>query len=411
MADHPSLTRLAEVMVRTGDQWERGSGYLVAPGWVLTACHVIQGADCIGVWLGMPLELRDEARLDVDSADILRVPSADLALLPISGVDSEVEQVLFGRLDRGTATPVVAGAAGCPRFKLRPDPGRPAEEVREVHYAWGAISALSQAKTRTYEFAVAVPPSPDPEPDLHSPWEGMSGAAVWADGRLVGVVGQHHERDPPAILTVLPVEEVFAHASAHKIRRWQQALDEALPASANELAVATPPTRRTTEEGRARRVAALAPLVIETLAMAGATTIVAAMTTDTWSAAREGAAKLFRRHSPDQHADIEAQLDANVALVSRARDAERARGALIGVWQVELEEFLTCYPDAAGELGILIAQIQAMLPTAQQQWVQHNTARDHSVINAVQHGTQHNYYMDSPVSRPPAGLAPDESDS
>jgi hypothetical protein len=151
--------------------------------------------------------------------------------------------------------------------------------------------------------------------------------------------------------------------------------------------------------------------VIEALAMTGATTVVAAMATDTWSTAREGIAKLFRRRSPDRQAAIEAQLDANAALVVQAQDTERARGALTGLWQLELEGFLTRHPDAADELGTLVAQIQAALPTAQQQWVQHNTARDHSLLNAVQHGTQHNYYMDSPVSRPEEGLAPDESDS
>jgi hypothetical protein len=147
---------------------------------------------------------------------------------------------------------------------------------------------------------------------------------------------------------------------------------------------------------------------IEEMAMFGATTIVAAMATDTWSAAREGAAQLFRR-GLGQQAHIEVQLDANAALVGQARDADRARGALTGLWQ--LEAFLTRHPDAAEELGTLIAHIQAGLPEAQQQWVQHNTARDHSLLNAVQHGTQHNYYMDSPVSRPEEGLAPDESDS
>ena len=149
---------------------------------------------------------------------------------------------------------------------------------------------------------------------------------------------------------------------------------------------------------------------IEEMAMFGATTIVAAMATDTWSAAREGAAQLFRR-GPHRHAHIEVQLDANAALVVQADDADRARGALAGLWQLELEAFLTRHPDAAEELGTLIAHIQAGLPEAQQQWVQHNTARDHSLLNAVQHGTQHNYYMDCPDSRLPAGLVPDESDS
>ncbi|MFF9763262.1 MULTISPECIES: hypothetical protein [Streptomyces] len=151
------------------------------------------------------------------------------------------------------------------------------------------------------------------------------------------------------------------------------------------------------------------PQEIQTLAMVGATTIVAAMATDAWATARDRAAELFHRRSPDRQADIEAQLDANAALVARAEDGERARGALIGLWQLELEGFLARHPDAAGDLSALAAEIQAVLPAAQQQWVQNNTARDHGVVNAVQHGAQHNYYMDATSARPPEGPAPDES--
>ena len=148
---------------------------------------------------------------------------------------------------------------------------------------------------------------------------------------------------------------------------------------------------------------------IEALAMTGAATIVAAMATDAWTAARDHLAEFFGHHSPDRQAGIEAQLKANAALVTRAGDVDRARKALIGPWQLELEDFLTRHPDAAEELSTLTAQIQAGLPVAQHQWVQHNTARDHSMQNAVQHGTQHNYYMDSPGSRSQAGLTSDES--
>ncbi|OMI84591.1 hypothetical protein BSZ07_38090 [Streptomyces sp. M1013] len=151
------------------------------------------------------------------------------------------------------------------------------------------------------------------------------------------------------------------------------------------------------------------PQEIQTLAMAGATTIVAAMATDAWATARDRAVELFHRRSPDRQADIEAQLDANAALVTRAGDGERARGTLIQLWQLELEGFLADYPDAAGDLSALAAEIRTALPAAQQQWVQNNTARDDSVVNAVQHGSQHNYYMDATSARPPEGLEPDES--
>ena len=41
-----------------------------------------------------------------------------------------------------------------------------------------------------------VPPTPSPS--VHSPWEGMSGGAVFAGSRIVGVVGQHELRESTA---------------------------------------------------------------------------------------------------------------------------------------------------------------------------------------------------------------------
>jgi S1-C subfamily serine protease len=56
--DHPARARVAEIMVsRVGKEDTRGSGYLVSPGWVLTAHHVVKDAASVGVWLGAPREL------------------------------------------------------------------------------------------------------------------------------------------------------------------------------------------------------------------------------------------------------------------------------------------------------------------------------------------------------------------
>ena len=89
MIDHPARARVAEIMVartgRTGEEHTRGSGYLVSPGWVLTAHHVVKDAASVGVWLGAPPELAPEAGVGVDVGRVLAVPAADLALLPLGG--------------------------------------------------------------------------------------------------------------------------------------------------------------------------------------------------------------------------------------------------------------------------------------------------------------------------------------
>jgi SOS-response transcriptional repressor LexA len=264
VVDHPARARVAEIIVsRVGNENTRGSGYLVSPGWVLTAHHVVYGAVSVGVWLGAPAELAPNAGVGVDPGRVLAVPAADLALLPVGGQadDPLGEPALLGRLDWEPGPPVPVAAAGCPRFKLRPAPDRPGVLLRELGYAIGSIAALP-SKTGRFTFAVDVPPGPDPEPDKHSPWEGMSGAAVWASGRLIGVVGQHHPREGLATLTVCPIERLFGSESEDQLEAWRTALPQ-LPATAEDLWLATPPTVRKIEVARARRAAeALAPRVL-----------------------------------------------------------------------------------------------------------------------------------------------------
>lgn len=229
MSGHPVRARVADIVAERACGGRRGSGYLVADGWVLTARHVVAGAAKVAVWLGAPPRLGPEGRRGVDLASALLDEGSDLALLPITvGAEAPNPPALLGRLDRDSAAPVPVVAAGCPRFKLRagPTPGR---LLRELHEAHGTVAARSNAKTRTYEMAdLTVVPPDDAEPDKHSPWEGMSGAAVWADQRLVGVVGQHHPSEGRDTLTARPLEALLS-GPADRSARWREALGPRLP--------------------------------------------------------------------------------------------------------------------------------------------------------------------------------------
>ncbi|MFF7655741.1 hypothetical protein ACFZCY_38965 [Streptomyces sp. NPDC007983] len=127
-------------------------------------------------------------------------------------------------------------------------------------------------------------------------------------------------------------------------------------------------------------------MMLEELILAGGTTVVGAMATDSWIAARGGVARLFRRRGEDQQAAIEAQLDNNAALVARADDAERVRQSLLPVWLLELESLLDQHPDAVDELRELISEVQKRLPETQRAWVQNNVAKDGGQLFAVQGG-------------------------
>jgi hypothetical protein len=126
--------------------------------------------------------------------------------------------------------------------------------------------------------------------------------------------------------------------------------------------------------------------ILEALALTGATTVVAAMATNAWQAARAGTARLFRHDGPARQEAAAAQLEADAALVARAGNAERARRGLIPRWQLELEELLRDHGDAAGEVQALVREVRSLLPRAQQSWVQNNIARDHGQVFAAMGG-------------------------
>ena len=252
------------VVVRSDGERRRGCGYLVAPGWVLTAEHVVAGVTSIAVWFGAPQILEPESGTGVAPGTILCLEEADLALLPVNRPQRSPgdENVLVGRLDRSATEPAPVVAAGFPRFKLRPAPGRPGVNLREVHFATGTIAPGSNVKTGTLELAVLVEPAEDPEPDSHSPWEGMSGAAVFVSGRLVGVVGQHHPGESRRVLAVRPLTGLFDPAAGQELARWRAVLPQ-LGGSSADLTLATVPSPRKLTVRRAQRAAGnLAPAVL-----------------------------------------------------------------------------------------------------------------------------------------------------
>lgn len=101
-------------------------------------------------------------------------------------------------------------------------PQAPPSQYRDSHQANGTIAPLGNRRERTLEILV---PSPAPDPDpRHSPWEEMSGAAVWCKGCIIGVVSKHHPGDGLGSL------------AAARIERLYSTLDIQALASAGELA-------------------------------------------------------------------------------------------------------------------------------------------------------------------------------
>ncbi|MGY0057069.1 trypsin-like peptidase domain-containing protein [Streptomyces sp. LZ34] len=179
--------RVAEVLVTVAvGPGRRGSGYLVAPGTVLTAAHVVAGAARVRVRFQAH---RPEERV-VTAEVAFAHAGADVAVLALSDRSDEVVGARYGRVGEHDAV-LRCSAMGFPAFKLRDgQDGRPYRDSEHVH---GTCSVLSNRKEGTLDLRV-------PPPD--GSWDGMSGAAVFSGDRIVGVVAAHHFDDGPGRLAV-----------------------------------------------------------------------------------------------------------------------------------------------------------------------------------------------------------------
>ncbi|MER5220773.1 effector-associated domain 2-containing protein [Streptomyces flaveus] len=221
-----AAVRVAEVLVsRPGGQpGRRGSGYRVAERCVLTAAHVVAGpvasvrvrvdADRPGEWTA-------------DAHVVLLAEAADVALLEITGAPpgpGGTEQPRYAAVpDADVVLPF--SAVGFPRFKLRKDSmrllddGAPSQ-YRDSCHLTGTVSVLSNRREGTLELAVPAPRA-DSEPE-RSPWEGMSGAVVWCDGAVIGVVSAHHRSDGLGRLAASRVEHWYEVLSAAELERFHR---------------------------------------------------------------------------------------------------------------------------------------------------------------------------------------------
>ncbi|MFS8477990.1 MAG: hypothetical protein FWJ93_03290 [Micromonosporaceae bacterium] len=110
---------------------------------------------------------------------------------------------------------------------------------------------------------------------------------------------------------------------------------------------------------------------LATLAMTGATTLVAAMATSAWDFARSRVAALLGRHGDG---DVEARLQRSADRVSAASEPETVRREQVTRWRDDLVDVLREHPDAQDELRALIAELRTRIPQPAQQWMQQVTA-------------------------------------
>ncbi len=213
--------RAAEVITdRAAGTKGRGSGYLVTSRQVLTAAHVLTdavevrvrfNADQAGEWSAQAETTWSDPDLDIAVLGIL-----ESSIVPPRAAPAAA-RVRFGRIAR---PPVDCEALGFPLFKLREDSSRLSANDRPSRYrnsehAIGTVTSWSGLRDGTMSVRVGAPER-DPKHD-RSPWEGMSGAALFSGEYLIGVIGKHYRGDGLGTLTAYRIDHWHNQLTAEQI--------------------------------------------------------------------------------------------------------------------------------------------------------------------------------------------------
>ncbi|GLW49743.1 hypothetical protein Stsp02_54040 [Streptomyces sp. NBRC 14336] len=166
----PDPARVTEVWAPSDSGERRGSGYRVGERYVLTAAHPVRGVLHAGVRDG---GTRRTARV------LFCSEAAGAALLELLEPSVDAPPPLYGTVPE-TDAGVPFTTAGFPLA------------------APGTVFRTSgRLRPRRTALELTVPPPPA----ARSPWEGMSGAPVWCEGALVGLVGGQERASDPSRLT------------------------------------------------------------------------------------------------------------------------------------------------------------------------------------------------------------------
>ena len=201
----PLAERIVEVIADLGQgaehRYRYGSGCIVCGHTVLTAAHVVIGAQAVQVRL--PDKILRPAKIDLKFIGGDDAP--DLALIDIDDDAIDLAPIQLAMVDRNSAaaTPVDGcHVVGYPQFMKKPSAGR------ETADAFGHVPVLAGLVSGLLTVQVTAFPRPLPPARTalgETEWSGMSGAPVVADGCLLGVVSEHAPREGPSAITAVPL--------------------------------------------------------------------------------------------------------------------------------------------------------------------------------------------------------------
>ncbi|MFI9848566.1 hypothetical protein ACIHFD_66995 [Nonomuraea sp. NPDC051941] len=98
---------------------------------------------------------------------------------------------------------------------------------------------------------------------------------------------------------------------------------------------------------------------MDPIVLAAGTALVTAMVTDAWQSAREGVVALWRKARPEQADAVQAELvEVRGQMLEARRDGDAdTEQALVGSWQVRLQQLLRDDPSLAQEINRVLDEV------------------------------------------------------
>ena len=219
----PLRERVVEVQASLGaeraQRYRYGSGFRLGGRLVLTAAHVVAGAAAAGITVRGPDKVPHPARVvDGLAGD---PDTVDLALLELCDQTAELPAPPVAAVDRDAPVPVPVEGCWAVGYPLFQEVESAAGVVRETAQVWGMILPAENLVDELLSLHVTSAPRalpPQQEALGESQWSGMSGAAVFAGERLIGVVSEHATRRGESTISVTPLaylNRLPAVAAAH----------------------------------------------------------------------------------------------------------------------------------------------------------------------------------------------------
>ena len=221
----PVRERVVEVQVvlgtGPGERYRYGSGFRLGGRLVLTAAHVVAGAAAAGITVRGPDKVLHPARVVTGLAG--DADTVDLALLELCDQAAELPAPLVAVVDRDAPVPVPVEGCWAVGYPLFQEVESAEEVVRETAQVWGMILPAENLVGGLLSLQVTSAPRalpPRQEALGESQWSGMSGAAVLAGERLIGVVSEHAPRRGESTITVTPLASLDRLPAAAAARWW-----------------------------------------------------------------------------------------------------------------------------------------------------------------------------------------------